>query len=261
MLRRVFLAGGAFAILTVPALAAHAAPEKTPVTVYAAASLTNVLDDLGAEFERRTQVPVKFSYAASSLLAKQIEAGTKADVFVSADQEWMDYLAARKRIRPATRIDVAANRLVLVAPADSAVQLKIAPNFPLAAALGSGRLATGDPASVPVGRYAQAALTKLGVWPSVESRIAGAENVRAALAFVSRGEAPLGIVYATDAKVDPKVRVVDTFPADTHLPITYPAAVVEGASADADAFVAFLGSREAQTVFARYGFLPPAASR
>lgn len=161
------------------------AAERTPVTVHAAASLTNVLGELGAEFEWRPQVPVKFSFAASSLLAKQIEAGTKADVFVSADQEWMGYLA------------------------------------------------TGDPVSVPVGRYARAALTKLGVWAAVEAKIAGAENVRAALAFVSRGEAPLGIVYATDAKVDPKVRVVDTFPVDTHPPITYPAAAVKGAQSGA----------------------------
>jgi molybdate transport system substrate-binding protein len=150
---------------------------------------------------------------------------------------------------------------VLVAPADSAVQLKIAPNFPLAAAPGNGRLATGDPASVPVGRYAQAALMKLGVRASVAWRIAGAENVRAALAFVSRGEGPLGIVYTTDAKVDPKVRVVDTFPADTHRPITYPAALVETAQPDAEAFVRFLASDDAQAVFSRYGFLPPTAPR
>lgn len=257
MLRRLFVVSIAFAFAAGPALAA----EKAPVTVYAAASLTNVLNDLGAEFERRTQVPVRFSFAASSLLAKQIEAGTKADVFVSADEEWMDYLSARKLIRASTRVDVAANRLVLVAPADSTVQLKIAPHFPLAAALGAGRLATGDPASVPVGRYAQAALTKLGVWASVERKIAGAENVRTALAFVSRGEAPLGIVYATDAKIDPKVRVVDTFPPDSHAPITYPAAVVESARPGADAFVRFLASADAQAVFARYGFLPRPAAR
>jgi molybdate transport system substrate-binding protein len=230
---------------------------KPPLTVYAAASLTDVLNDAGAAFERRTGTPVRFSFASSSLLAKQIEAGTRADAFVSADQEWMDYLASRAMLRANTRVNVASNRLVLVAPSDSAVRLKIAPGFPIASALGGGRLALGDPASVPAGRYARTALTNLGVWASVEGRVAAAENVRAALTFVARGEAPLGVVYATDAQAERRVRVVDTFPADTHPPVTYPAAVLASATAEAAAFVTFLTMPEAQAIFARYGFLAP----
>jgi molybdate transport system substrate-binding protein len=240
-----------------PAASAPAPATKPPLTVYAAASLTDVLNDVGAAFERRTGASVRFSFASSSLLAKQIEAGTRADVFVSADEEWMDYLASRALLRANTRADVASNRLVLVAPSDSAIRLKIAPGFPIASALGNGRLALGDPASVPAGRYARTALTKLGAWASVEGRVAAAENVRAALTFVARGEAPLGIVYATDAQVERRVRVVDTFPADTHPPVTYPAAVLKSATADAAAFVTFLATPEAQAIFARYGFLPP----
>lgn len=231
------------------------------LTVYAASSLTNVLNALGTDFERRTGTPVKFSYAASSVLARQIEAGSQADAFVSADEAWMDYLATRGRIRTESRADVAANRLVLVAPADSTVQLRIAPGFALAAALGRGRLATGDPATVPVGRYARAALTTLGVWSSVEAKVVGADNVRSALAFVSRGEAPLGIVYATDARIEPRVRVVDTFPAHTHPPIRYPAALLKTSQPGAAAFVAYLRSAEGQAIFAKHGFLPTTGVR
>jgi molybdate transport system substrate-binding protein len=240
--------------LLLPALATAA--DRPPITVYAAISLTNVLDELGAEYRRATGVPVKFSYAASSVLARQIEAGGQADAFVSADQEWMDYLDRRALIRRDTRVDVAGNALVLIAPADSGVALRIAAGFPLAAALGNGRLASADPESVPAGRYAKAALTALAVWPEVQGRIAGAENVRAALAFVARGETPLGVVYATDAQAEPKVRVVDTFPADTHPPITYPAAAIANAGPEAQAFVRFLAGPRAQAVFAKYGFRP-----
>jgi molybdate transport system substrate-binding protein len=240
--------------LLLPVLATAA--DRPPITVYAAISLTNVLDELGAEYRRATGVPVKFSYAASSVLARQIEAGGQADAFVSADQEWMDYLDRRALIRRDTRVDVAGNALVLIAPADSGVALRIAAGFPLAAALGNGRLASADPESVPAGRYAKAALTALAVWPEVQGRIAGAENVRAALAFVARGETPLGVVYATDAQAQPKVRVVDTFPADTHPPITYPAAAIANAGPEAQAFVRFLAGPRAQAVFAKYGFRP-----
>jgi molybdate transport system substrate-binding protein len=235
---------------------AHAAG-KPPVTVYAAISLTNVLDELGTQFRRATGTPVKFSYAASSVLARQLEAGAAADVFVSADREWMDYLAQRALIQPASRVDVAGNALVLVAPADGRVTLEIAPGFGLAAALGGGRLALADPSTVPAGRYAQAALTSLGVWDSVRARVAGAENVRAALAFVARGEAPLGIVYATDARAEPRVRVVGTLPPATHPPIAYPAAATANAGPEALAFVRFLASPVARATFEKYGFTTP----
>jgi len=238
------------------ASAAHAA--ERVLTVFAAASLTNVLEDVGKAYTMQTQVPVRFSFAASSALARQVESGAPADVFVSADQEWMDYLAERRLIQSATRRDIVSNSLVLVAPADSRLQLKIAPGFALAKSLGaSGRLATGDPAVVPVGRYARAALTKLGVWSSVENRIIPADNARTALHFVARGEAPLGIVYATDARVEPDVRVVDVFPADTHERIAYPAAATTAAIQEAKAFLDFLGSETARVLFGKAGFSRP----
>ncbi len=228
------------------------------VTVFAAASLTEVLEDVGKAYTASTQTPVRFSFAASSALARQIESGAPADVFVSADQEWMNYLATRNLIQPATRADVVTNSLVLVAPADSRLQLRIAPGFALAGALGAnGRLATGDPASVPVGKYAKAALTQLGVWNGIESRVIPADNVRSALNFVALGEAPLGIVYATDARGNARVRVVDTFPASSHEPITYPAAATTRAGADAIVFVQFLRGPQARAIFDRAGFGKP----
>jgi molybdate transport system substrate-binding protein len=236
--------------------AAGAAEGPKPVLVFAASSLTNVVDELGQAFTAQTRVPVKGSYAASSVLAKQIEAGAPADVFFSADTDWVDYVEQRKLLQPGTRRDVVANRLVLIAPLDSQVQLKIAPHFNLAAALGEGKLATGDPDSVPVGKYAKAALEKLGVWDAVSSRIARAENVRAALAFVARGEAPLGIVYETDAKAENRVKVLGVFPEDTHPHITYPIALTAGASADAARFVAFVTSAAGSKIFRKYGFQP-----
>jgi molybdate transport system substrate-binding protein len=240
-------------------LATHAAQAAEHVlTVFAASSLTNVLQAAGDAYTAETKVPVRFSFAASSALARQIESGSPANLFVSADQEWMDYLQTRKLIAADTRVNIAANTLVLVAPADSAVQLKIAPGFALAGALGDrGRLATGDPASVPVGKYAQAALTTLGVWTSVENRLVPADNVRTALNFVARGEVPLGIVYFTDAKSDPKVRIVDTFPATSHAPITYPAAITTTGSPDAAAFLRYVRGAKAQTIFDRAGFKRP----
>jgi molybdate transport system substrate-binding protein len=188
------------------------------------------------------------------VLARQIEAGTRADVFVSADEDWMDYLQTRKFIDPRTRHDIVMNRLVLIAPATSDIKLKIAPHFALAAALGKERLATGDPGSVPVGRYARAALTNLGVWSEVSSHIVPAEDVRSALAFVARGETPLGIVYETDALVEKRVRIVDTFPEDSHAPITYPVALVATAKAGAGRFVGYMKGPEGRAVFAQYGF-------
>ena len=229
--------------------------DKSSIIVFAAASLTNVLQEIGDNFTKETSMPVKFSFAASSVLARQIENGAPADVFFSADLEWMDYLQSRKLIQIPTRHDVLGNRLVLVAPAASKIELKIAPDFPLAAALGKGRLATGDPDSVPVGRYAREALTKLDVWNAVEDHLIRAENVRSALAFVDRGEAPLGIVYETDALIDKKVRVVDVFPDVAHLPITYPIALTTAAKANAAAFVDYMRGPIADASFKKYGFM------
>jgi molybdate transport system substrate-binding protein len=234
---------------------AHAADDRNQeVLVFAAASLTNVLDEVGAAYLQQTRQPVKFSYAASSALARQLEAGARADVFFSADLEWMDYVQARGLIDRSTRRDVVATRLALVAPADSRIELKIAPGFSLAAALGTGRLATGDPQSVPVGKYARSALTSLGVWNDVADRLVRADNVRSALAFIARGETPLGIVYETDAKVEKRVRVVDFFPAGSHPPIVYPVAATAQARPAARQFIGFLQSSAAQNAFAKHGF-------
>jgi molybdate transport system substrate-binding protein len=230
-------------------------PRQPEILVFAAASLTNVLGDLSTEWQKTSGVAVKLSFAASSVLARQIEAGGKADVFISADQEWMDYLQTRDLIDKATRRNLVGNRLVLIAPADSKIELKIAPGFPLANALAGGRLATGDPDTVPVGRYARSALTTLGVWDAIQDKLVRADNVRGAMMFVARGEVPLGIVYTTDALVDPKVRIVDTFPANTHAPITYPAAAVTGARGEAKTFVEFLGGAAARDTWKKYGFV------
>jgi molybdate transport system substrate-binding protein len=223
--------------------------------VFAAASLKGSLDQAVQLFERNTGNKVAISYAASSVLAKQIENGAPADLFISADEDWMNYLAERKLINPASRINLLKNRLVLIAPAKSAIQADIAPNFPLAASLGDGRLAMADPAHVPAGIYGRAALQTLGVWASVEKRIAPAENVRAALALVSRGEAPLGIVYRTDALADGNVRIVAEFPANTHPPIIYQAALTaSSAHPDAANLLAFLNSAAGRSIFQNYGF-------
>src|SRR5467141_1658386 len=203
--------------------AGRTAGENAPaqLLVFAAASLSEALDEVGRAFTTRTGVRVNASYAASSVLAKQIEAGAPADAFFSADLAWVDYLDERGLLKRGSRRDVLGNSLVLIAPADSPLRLSIAPGFDLTAALGEGRLATADPDSVPAGKYARAALTKLGVWQSVSDRLVRGENVRAALAYVARGEAPLGIVYQTDAQAEKRVRVVDVFPEDSHPPITY----------------------------------------
>ena len=224
--------------------------------MFAAASLTNALQDLGDAFTKETSIPVRFSFAASSALARQIENGAPADVFFSADLEWMDYLQSRNLIQRDTRRDIVGNRLVLIAPSDSRIKLKIEPHFALAAALGKGRLATGDPDSVPVGRYAREALTTLGVWNDVAERLVRADSVRSALAFVDRGEAQLGIVYETDALIDKQVRVVDVFPADSHLPIVYPIALTRAAKADAARFVEYIRGPAGQLAFKSYGFTP-----
>ncbi len=249
---------GALAALVLLWVAAPAARAPRSVLVFAAVSLKGALDEVGALVARRTGVTLTPSYASTSLLARQIEAGAPADIFVAADEQWMDYLAERRLIAPASRLDLVGNRLVLIAPADRVPALTIAPGFPIAAALGAGgRLAVADPVHVPAGRYGKAALVTLGVWDRVASRLAPADNVRAALAFVARGEAPLGIVYASDAVAEPAVRVVDTFPAGTHPLIRYPAALTTGASPDAAAVLAAIASAEARTIFEKHGFLPP----
>ncbi len=240
-------------LFCVPSPAAQT--NKPTIIVFAAASLTNVLQEVGDGFTKDSSIPVKFSFAASSTLARQIENGAPADVFFSADLEWMDYLQTRKLIQVATRHDVLGNHLVLVAPVTSKITLRIAPNFPLLAALGNSRLAIGDPDGVPAGRYAHEALTKLGVWNAVADRLARADSVRSALVLVDRGEAPLGIVYQTDALIDKNVRVVDVFPDNTHLPITYPIALANGAKADAAEFLSYVQSPAADIIFKRYGFI------
>ena len=232
-------------------------PAARQLTVFAAASLTEVLQEVAEAYRAKTGVAARFSFGASSALAKQVEAGAPADAFVSADVEWMDYLANHGNVDLKTRRNVAGNELVLIAPAGSGVKLAITKNFSLASALGNGRLAIADPASVPAGRYARTALTALGVWAQVEPHLAPAENVRAALALVSRGEAPLGIVYRTDAAVDPKVKVVAAFPADSYPPIVYPATKLANGAAEAAGFVEFLASPEAQALFRNRGFTSP----
>jgi molybdate transport system substrate-binding protein len=243
--------------LSLAGAAGHAADaDGAPITVFAAASLTNVLQELGDGYTRQTSIPIRFSFAASSALARQIENGAPADVFFSADLEWMDYLQTRNLIQRDTRHDVLGNRLVLIAPIDSTVKLTIGPHFAIAAALGKGRLATGDPDAVPVGRYAREALTALGVWNEVSERMVRADSVRSALAFVDRGEAALGIVYETDALIDKQVRVVDVFPDNTHLPIVYPIALTGAAKSGAAAFVAYVRGPAGEMAFKAYGFSP-----
>jgi len=225
------------------------------VLVFAAASLKNALDDAIAAYQREGGTKAVASYAASSTLAKQIENGAPADLFISADLDWMSYLQQRNLIKPETRLILVGNRLVLIAPADSTLKIDIRPGFPLAELLGDGRLAMADPAAVPAGKYGKAALEKLGVWQQVAAKVAPAEDVRAALFLVSRREAPLGIVYATDAAIDKGVRIVASFPEDTHPPIVYPAAEIAGSdNPDATAFLAFLKSDRARPFFERQGF-------
>ncbi len=252
--RRSLLAGLA-AVGTLAAASGQAAAQSKDVVVFAAASLKNALDDVAARWKGETGKAVVISYAASSALAKQIEQGAPADVFVSADLDWMDYLDTRKLIAPATRVNLLGNRIVLVAPKASTTSLAIRPGLDLKGALAGGRLALANVDSVPAGKYAKAALWKLGVWDSVKAQVAQSENVRAALLLVSRGEAPLGIVYESDARADANVRVVGTFPADAHPPIVYPAALTAGTNhPDARGFLAYLRSVAARPLFEKQGF-------
>jgi molybdate transport system substrate-binding protein len=227
------------------------------VTVFAAASLKEALDQQAKEFAASTGDKVIVSYGASNALARQIEAAAPADVFISADVEWMDYVGKRNLLAAGTRVDLLHNTLVLIAPARSSANLRIGPGFGLAAALGKERLAMADPDSVPAGKYGKAALEKLGVWASVAKHVARTDNVRAALALVSRGEAPFGVVYATDAQADNRVKIVDAFPADSHPPIVYPAGVLAWSkSAAARPFLDYLRSPAAKPTWEKYGFAP-----
>ncbi len=225
------------------------------VTVFAAASLKEALDEQGKQFEAATGNKVIVSFAGSNTLAKQIEAGAPADIFISADLDWMDYVDKRKLVVPDSRVNLLRNTLVLIAPLSSTSTLKIAPHFDLAGALGTGKLAMANPDSVPAGKYGKGALEALGVWTSVEKQVARAENVRAALALVARDEAPFGIVYRTDAMADKGVKIIDTFPAGTHPDIIYPAALLtNGKSPVGKQFLDDLRSAKASAVWEKYGF-------
>ncbi len=234
---------------------APGAAQGRGVLVFAAASLKNALDDVAGQYERETGRKVSVSYGASSALARQIEAGAPADLFISADLDWMDYLQSRKLIKRETRTSLLGNRLVLVAPKTSPAAITIGPGFPLAELLGDGRLAMADPRAVPAGKYGRAALESLGAWPAVERRLAQVENVRAALALVSRGEAPLGIVYQTDAAADPNVRIVGMFPENTHPPIVYPVSLTtDSSNATAPGFLTYLRSPATRPLWEKQGF-------
>jgi molybdate transport system substrate-binding protein len=257
MFRRHFTAALAAALLTGLGglgLQSAAAQEKT-ITVFAAASMKNALDDINAAYTKKTGIKIVASYAASSALMKQIEQGAPADIFASADLAWMDYGSQKKVIKDDTRINLLGNKLVLIAPKDSKIgDVAIGQDFDLAKLAGDSRITTGDVKAVPVGRYAKAALEKLGSWAAAEPKFAMTDNVRAALVLVSRGEAALGIVYETDAKVDPGVKIVGTFQADSHEPITYPVAATASAKPEVASYLSFLRSQAAKSTFEKYGF-------
>lgn len=248
-LPHVLLAAGLIALLHIRAAAAE------ELLVFAAATLRNALDAAVTAYHADGGMVVRVSYAPSPALVKQLEAGAPADLLLSADSDWMDVAAAKGLIRGETRVDLLSSRLVLIAAADSALKTEIKPGFPLAALLGGGRLAMCDPMMMPAGRYGRAALQSLGVWPAVEAQVANAESVRAALAYVSRGEAPLGIVFDTDAATDAGVKVIGIFPDDSHPPIVYPAAITASSrNPGAPRLLAFLRSSEAKAIFLRLGY-------
>jgi molybdate transport system substrate-binding protein len=251
MLKR-FLGAAAGLAMGLSAITAQA----EEVFVFAAASLTNALNEVGEQFTAKTGHTIKPSYAASSALAKQVEQGAPAQVFASADLKWMDYLAEKKLVNPDTRFNLLGNTLVLVAPTDSKLdKVELGPKTNIAALAGDGRIATGNPESVPVGLYFKQAMERAGQWQAVAPKIASADSVRAALAFVERGEVPLGVVYATDAAVTKKVKVVGVFPDSMHDPIVYPFALIAGKeTAGAKALLDFIRTNEAKGVFAKYGF-------
>ncbi|MDR0806297.1 MAG: molybdate ABC transporter substrate-binding protein [Enterobacteriaceae bacterium] len=256
MLKNKLKLTAAVALLAASLFQTAAAAEK--ITVFAAASLTNALGEIAADYQKKTGVEVTASYDSSSKLARQIEQGAPADIFISADQQWMDYVADKKLIDEKTRITLLGNDLVLVAPLDSALkQVSITKTTDWSALLKDSRLAVGDPDHVPAGIYAKQALTYLGSWDALAPKLAPASNVRAALALVERAEAPLGIVYGSDAVASKKVKVVGIFPEDSHLPVEYPIATLKDHATPAvDAFSKYLSTPEASAVFERYGFSP-----
>lgn len=256
MKRRTILGLAAACLAGLPSATGTAQAQPKELVIFAAASLKNALDEAAAAWARETGKPApKISYAASNVLAKQLEQGAPADLFLSADLDWMDYAAGKNLIRPETRVSLLANRIALIAPADSTATVTLAPGVDLSAALGQGRLAMGNVDSVPAGKYGKAALEKLGGWDKIKDKVAQADNVRAALLLVSRGEAPLGIVYTTDAAADPKVKVIATFPQETHPPIVYPVAMTRDSShPDAAAFLAHLRGAGPRAAFEKQGF-------
>jgi molybdate transport system substrate-binding protein len=245
----------ALAIACVWAPTAVAQRAQEPLTVFAAASLTDTLQKISDAYTAASGVPVRLSFAASSALARQIESGARVDLFFSADEEWMDYLQERRLIQSETRVALLENRLVLIAPSESTAAIDLESKPSLLPALGArGRVAIADPDAVPAGRYGRAALMSLGMWRDVERRLARAENVRVALMYVARGETPLGIVYATDAQLDRRVRVVDVFPVSAHPTITYPVALTSSARPAAKAYLEYLRSDAARKMFEEAGF-------
>jgi molybdate transport system substrate-binding protein len=254
------LLGRMLALAVVAALAwgvpqqASAQSQSGDLVVFAAASLKNALDNINAQWKKETGKSARISYASSPALAKQIESGAPAQLFISADIPWMDYVEKKDLIKKETRSDLLGNRIVLIAPKDKAKAVVIEPGFDIAKLIGDGRLAMADVASVPAGKYGKASLEKLGVWDKVSGKLAQAENVRAALLLVSRGEAPVGIVYATDAASDKGVTIIGTFPENTHPPIVYPIALLKNAGADAAEFLAYIRSAKAGSLFEAEGF-------
>ncbi|MBL8893082.1 MAG: molybdate ABC transporter substrate-binding protein [Rhizobiales bacterium] len=251
--RAIVAVGLVFAVWSATTLKPAMAADN--VIVFAAASLKNALDNVNAAWKAETGKEATISFAASSALAKQIENAAPADIFISADLQWMKYLSDKKLIKPGSEVELLGNRIVLIAPKDSKVETTITPGFDLATLVGDGRLAMADVKAVPAGKYGKAALEKLGAWSAVEGKVAQAENVRAALKLVATGEAALGIVYQTDAHAEPAVKVIGTFPADSHEPIIYPIGITtESKNADAEAFVKFVQSAKAKELFEAEGF-------
>jgi molybdate transport system substrate-binding protein len=255
MFKRFRPTGLAIAAVLLSGIVTTAQAQQQSLTIFAAASLKNALDDANAAFTKASGIKVVVSYAATSALVRQIEAGAPADVFVSADLRWMDHAIKSKLVAADTRVDLLGNKLVLIAPKNSAfTQVVIAKGFDIAKLVGDGRIAVANVTSVPAGRYARAALESLGAWTAAEKKLAQAENVRAALAYVARGETPLGIVYETDAKAEPGVKVVGVFPDGSHPPVTYPVAATIKARPGAARYLGFLRSNAAKAIFETHGF-------
>lgn len=242
-------------VILIGALCSPVVAQDRTLTVFAAASMKNALDDINTAYTTKSGVKITVSYGPSSGLARQIEQGAPADIFISADTDWMDYAISKKNVSESSRINLLGNSIVLIAPKDSKIDnVSIGRGFDLAKFAGDGKIATGDIKSVPVGKYAKAALEKLGSWQAAEPKFAMADNVRAALTLVARGEAALGIVYSTDAKVEPGVKIVGTFPADSHPAIVYPVAATTTAKPEASDYLAFLRSTAAKNILEKYGF-------